>query len=326
MGVTNFDLVQANGFLGGGSNGLPGKGKVFFVLPYTGVESRDGSSPTAAVKTLRTALSKMTASRNDIVHLIAESETAANTTDYLTAALDWNKDMCHIRGVHAGGMLGARARVANKSTSVVPTPMFTLSADSCLIENVNFYHGQGSANPSAASTCVLVSGNHNVIRNCQISGIGHTELDDANSNSLTVSGSENLFENCYIGLDTVIRATSVTEVILSGSPTRNIFRNCIFVTYTSGSTFKMITIPTTMDRFTIFDNCIFLAAQNITSAVAPTGLIGITTANGVVIVKDCLLYGFAQYVTADNNYVKMLGHDGTNTGSLIGIATSVNAA
>lgn len=48
--------------------------------------------------------------------------------------------------------------------------------------------------------------------------------------------------------------------------------------------------------------------------------------NGAVIVKNCYLYGFAQYVTADNAYVQMLGFNGLATGHLIGIAQGVDAA
>lgn len=316
-------IVQADAFFG---TGLPVLGKRFFVDPYYGSNGHDGMSPATAWKTLVYALSKCVANRGDVVYLLARSNTAAYTTNYLSANLDWNKDGTHLVGVNCGPFVGQRSRIANLSTATAFANLFTLSANGCLIKNIEFYQGQGGTNPSAASTCLTVSGQRNRIENCQISGIGHTELDDAGSNSLTISGSENYFIGCYIGLDTVIRATSVTEVILSGTPTRNIFEKCHFETYTSGSTFKMITIPTGMDRFTKFVDCDFHAAQNITSAVAPTGLIGITTCNGVVLMRNPMLYGFAQYVTADNAYVQVLGFDGTATGNLIGITQGVNAA
>ncbi len=323
MGTTNLDVLKVNALIGGS---FLTQGKSFFVKPRTGRDGNDGLSPRTALKTLARALALCTANQNDVVYLFAEGNAAANTTDYQSATLAWNKDLVHLIGVNAGPALGQRSRVANLSTVAVPTPLFTLSANGCLIANIEFFHGAGLANPSAASTCVLVSGQRNRILNCQISGIGSTELDDAGSNSLTITGSENVFDDCYIGLDTVIRATSVTEVILSGTPTRNIFRRCHFETYTSGSTFKMVTIPTGMDRFTKFVDCDFHAVQNITSAVAPTGLIGITTCNGVVLLRNPMLYGFAQYVTADNAYVQVLGHNGVATGHLIGITQGVDAA
>lgn len=304
----------------------PTQGKYIFVKPYSGVNGNDGLTPATAVKTLAYALSLATANQNDVVFLLAESNTAASTTDYQSSNLDWNKDGVHLVGVNNGTMIGQRSRIAPLSTATAFANLFTVSANNCLIANIEFFQGAMATNPSAASTCVTVSGQRNRFVNCQISGIGDTTLDDAGSNSLTITGSENIFQHCYIGLDTIIRATSVTEVVLSGTPARTIFESCHFETYTSGSTFKMVTVPTGADRFVKFLDCDFHAVQNITSAVAPTGLIGITTMNGAVIVKNCYLYGFAQYVTADNAYVQMLGFNGLATGHLIGIAQGVDAA
>jgi hypothetical protein len=302
------------------------QGNIYWVRPRTGNDQNDGLSSGAAFKTLAHALAVATANQNDVVLLCSESNTAASTTDYQSANLDWNKDGVHLIGVNNGSFLGQRSRIAPLSTATSFANLFTLSANNCLIQGIEFFQGVGSTNPSAASTCVTVSGQRNVIRNCQISGIGHANLDDAGSNSLTITGSENYFDSCYIGLDTIIRATSVTEVVLSGTPTRNIFEKCHFETYTSGSTFKMVTVPTGADRFVKFLDCDFVAVQNITSAAAPTGVIGITTMNGQVIMKNPYVYGFAQIVTADNAYVQVLGYDGLATGHLIGIAQGVDAA
>ena len=103
-----------------------------------------------------------------------------------------------------------------------------------------------------------------------------------------------------------------------------IFEDCHFETYTSLTTFKMVTVATSCDRFIKFTRCDFLNVQNITSAVSATGLIGITTMNGQVLVRDPICYGFDNYVTADNAYVKMLGLNGLATGHLIGLAQSVD--
>ena len=310
---------------------LPPMGGVFtgrpiFVKPYSGNNGNDGYTPDTAVKTLAYALSLATADKNDVVYMIAESNTASLTTDYQASNLNWNKDGVHLIGVNNGTFIGQRSRISANATSA-PTAfadLFTLSADNCLIANIEFFQGQMGSNPSAASTCVTVSGQRNRFVNCQISGIGHSDLDDAGSNSLTVSGSENIFQHCYIGLDTVIRATSVTEVVLSGTNTRNVFENCHFETYTSGSTFKMISVATGTDRFVKLIDCDFVAVQNITSAVAPTGVIGITTMNGQMIVKNPYVYGFANLTTADNAYVQVLGYNGLATGHLIGIAQGVD--
>lgn len=303
---------------------FPTQGNVYFVNPRTGLDFNVGTAA-SPLKTLRQALSLCTANQNDIVYLCASSNTASATTDYLAANLDWNKDMVHLIGINGGNFISQRSRVGANSGVGSFANLFTVSANGCLIQNIEFFQGAGSDTLSAAQTAVRVTGDRNHFVNCQISGMGSSTMDYAGSNSLTLTGSENLFQHCYIGLDTVIRATSVTEVILSGTPARTVFENCHFNTYTSGSTFKMITVPTGADRFVKFVDCDFTAIQNITSSAAPTGLIGITTMNGQVIMRNPYLYGFAQYVTADNAYVQILGYNGLATGHLIGIAQGVDA-
>jgi len=114
--------------------------------------------------------------------------------------------------------------------------------------------------------------------------------------------------------------------VISGTPARLIFEDCHFESYTSGSTFKAVSIATGVDRFVTFKNCMFTAVQNISSAVAPTGAIGITTMNGQVYMVNPYVYGYSQIVTADNAYVQVLGLNGLATGHLIGIAQGVDAA
>lgn len=301
------------------------QGNIFYVRPHGGSDGQDGRSPQTAFKTLTIALSSCVANQNDIVYLMAESNTAANTTDYQAVTLDWNKDGVHLIGVNGGSMIGQRSRISNLSSAVALAPMFKVSANNCYISNIEFF--QGTPGSGTTSICVQVTGQRNVFSNCQISGNGDLTgvTDVSGTRSLKVSGQENLFRHCYIGLDTVLRATQTTEVeILTGA--RNIFENCQFETYTSLSTFKMISVATDTDRFVKFKDCEFIAVQNITSAVAPTGLIGITTMNGQVLLRGTYLYGFAQYVTADNAYVKLLSWDGTATSHIVGIAQSIDAA
>lgn len=317
-GVSSFGIT----LLGGA--GIPFTGKYFFVKPSTGSDAQSGTTPTDAFKTLAFALSKCTAGANDVVYLISESNTASLTTDYQSVALDWNKDAVHLIGINNAPMIGQRSRISNLSTATaIVNGLFIVSANNCYISGIEVFQGQGGTNPTGASIAVKVSGDRNHFVNCQFSGIGHSELDDATSRSLLVSGSENVFDSCYTGLDTIIRATATAEVEISAGA-RNTFNDCQFETYTSLSTFKMVTVATGCDRFIKFKNPVFHAVQNITSAVAPTGAIGITTMNGEVLMINPYLYGFANYVTADNAYVQMLGFNGLATGHLIGIAQGVD--
>lgn len=278
----------------------PAQGRVVFVKPVAGVDGNDGATPATAVKTLAYALSLCTANRNDTVYLISEGNTSAATTDYQSVALDWNKNMVHLVGVGAPSFIGQRARISNLSTATaIVNGLFIVSAANCYIANIAVFQGQGGTNPTGASIAVSVTGERNVFQNCQFSGIGHSELDDATSRSLKVSGGENLFKNCYIGLNTTIRATATTEVEVSGGA-RNVFEDCMVDSYTSLSTFKALTAGSP-DRFVLLKNTILNAVQGITSAVAPTGAIASGSVNGSILMLGGGAFGYANVTTADDS-------------------------
>lgn len=299
------------------------QGNVFFVKPRTGSDSYDGKTPATAVKTLRQALSLATANQNDVVYFMAEGNSSANTTDYQSSALDWNKDGVHLIGVDASPLIGQRARIAQTSTVKTIEDLFTVSANNCLIKNIAVYHGVASGTQTAGRAMV-VSGQRNRVENCQISGIGDTSFDDAGARSLAVTGSENTFKDCYIGLDTTIRGTAVAEVTV-GDVARTVFDGCFFNTYTSLSTFKMVTYSAP-DRFVLFKNCIFNAVQNITSAVAPTGaLAAATSVNGQIMLVNSPVFGFADVATADDSKILVYGSDNATLVGL-GLAGTVDVA
>lgn len=311
MGVTNFDTIKANAFIG--ANFLT-QGNTFFVKPRTGSDSNDGTSPENAFATLAMALSAATADQNDVVYMFAEGNSASTTTDYQATALDWNKDGVHLIGVNSGSFIGQRSRIAQLSTVKTIEDLFTVSADNCTIANIEVYHGVASGTQTAGRAMV-VSGERNRIINCQISGIGDSSFDDAGARSLAVTGGENYFKDCYIGLDTVIRGTAAAEVTI-GDIARTIFDGCFFNTYTSLSTFKMVTY-TAPDRFVLFKNCVINAVQNITSAVAPTGaLAAATSVNGQIMLSNSPVFGFADVTTADDSRVLV---SGTGNGTLVGL-------
>ena len=290
--------------------GLFSTGKAWFVKPSTGSDGNTGRTPGRALQTLAKALEKATANAGDVVYLIAESNTAASTTDYQSVVLDWNKDGVHLVGIGSTTMIGQRSRVSNLSTATaIVDGLFIVSADNCIIKNIEVFQGQGGTNPTGASIAVSVTGQRNHFVNCQISGIGHSELDDSTSRSLKVSGSENTFSHCYIGLDTILRATATAEVEIAATAARNIFEDCIFNSYTSLSTFKAVA-ATTLERFVIFKDCMFIAVQGITSAVAPTGAISNTTPNGQINMLGGGVFGYADVTTADDSKTYLLSYSG----------------
>lgn len=282
--------------------GLFTGGKAIFVRPGTGSDSNTGLRSNRAVQTLSKALSLATANSGDVVYLIAESNTAGSTTDYQSTALDWNKDGVHLIGIGATPFIGQRSRIAQLSTVLTIENLFTVSANNCIIANLEIFHGVNGST-ATAPIAMVVSGQRNHIRNCQISGIGDgtgaNSMDVSGARSLKVSGSENTFTNCYIGLDTLIRATAAAEVEIADNVARTTFVDCMFNTYTSASGFLTVKYSAP-DRFVLFKNCVFSAINNITSAVAPAAALSPSTSvNGQIMVHYCGFYGYGNVTAAD---------------------------
>lgn len=234
MGLTNFpDGITSFGMpvFGGG---FVSQGNFWFVKPYSGSDAWDGKTPATAFKTLAKALDSATADQNDIVFLMSESNTAANTTDYQSSTLDWNKDLVHLIGVNAGSFVGQRSRVALISTYVTASNLFTLSADGCLISGIGFYAGVADTNPTG---CLNLTGSRNLITNCQISGIGSDEMDIAGAYSLRLAGAENVIRQSYIGLDTIDRGSAAnSEIYIPTGGLRNYLEDCKIVSRIQHST------------------------------------------------------------------------------------------
>jgi len=305
-------------------------GTAYFVRPTTGSDGYSGKRPDRAFATLAAALDAATADKGDVVYFIAESNTAASTTDFQSAALDWNKDGVHLIGINAGNAIGQRSRIAPLASVATIEDLFTVSADGCYIANLLVYHGDVTVSTATSPRAVVVSGQRNHIVNCQFSrggdSAGADSLDTAGARSLHVSGAENLFENCYIGLDTLIRATQTTEASLA-TGARNIFRKTMFATYTSNTSMTLVDVAADVDRFASFEDCTFYAAANITDAAAPLGVFNAVANNGLVLLNNPFVVGCADIAAADNNYIKVLGNLGyaVAAGNLVGLAQSVDA-
>jgi hypothetical protein len=295
MGTTNFDIVQASAFIGGST--FLTQGQTYFVKPRTGSDGANGKSPRRAFKTLEKALAAATANQNDVVYLFAESnDTSADTTDYQTTTLDWNKDLVHLIGINAGGPLSQRSRVAFISTYDTASNLFTLSADSCLIANISFFAGVAGTAPLGS---VKVTGSRNVIRNCHIAGIGNDANDIAGAYSLKLDGaSENLLDDCTIGLDTIARGTGANSgVLVDTAAARNEFRNCRFIAFLEHATNHVhvrLADATAIDRYLLFKGCLFYYFSA-NYAAAGTGVMKLTAdlTQGWIIVDQCTAFSDA---------------------------------
>jgi hypothetical protein len=302
------------------------QGNVWHVKPYSGSDSNYGDHPDSAFKTLTQAQSAATANQNDIVLMYYESNTAASTTDYQSTNLAWAKDNVHLVGVGDGSFLGQRSRIAQLSTALTISDLFTVSANNCIIAGLEIYQGIASAAPTTSNTCraMVVSGMRNKVINCQISGIGDLSMDLSSSCSLAVTGAENQFIGDYIGLDTVLRTTSVSEINISTNATRTLFDDCIVNSYvaTAATTFKAITIAAgSYHTATFLRNTILCSETNRTGcSAAQTGAF-LHNAAGNVFMLGGGVFGYLNVSTVTNAAIFLLSYAGLAThATLPGIA------
>jgi hypothetical protein len=152
--------------------------------------------------------------------------------------------------------------------------------------------------------------------------------DEAASCHLKISGGgENTFVNCYIGLDTAIRSTTNANVELVSAAVRNIFRDCVFPAYAdnAGVLFVKIDGSGDIDRFVMFDRCIFTNADNSAATTMTAAMDVHASAGGHVIVKDCMLIGATDWEAADSTVIKLMCHQWDSTSDVnIGIAADVD--
>lgn len=314
---------------------LVGTGKVFWVKPYSGDDNNTGKKPSQAFASLAQALSKCTANKGDRVYLVAESNTASSTTDYQSATLNWNKDGVHLIGVGASPMIGSRARIGQLSTVKTVETLMKVSANNCLIANIEIF--QGVASSTATSPVALeVTGQRNKFVNCQISGNGDTALsmDTAGARSLLLNGAaENEFINCYIGLDTSSRVTSVAEIEHKASAKRNILRDCIISSMSGASGFVFVkadAAAAAIDRFEMYKNCAFLNPVNSTATTMTAAVVTHASLGGHIVLFNPMIVGATDITAADKSNVKVLGFtgaaDASNEHKEMGLAKNVDVA
>lgn len=302
---------------------LPTQGNIWWVRPQTGNDNNSGQSSQNAFQTLRTALAAAVANQNDIVFLAAEGNTAALTTSYQTATLDWNKNSVHLIGVNAGPFVGQRSRVALQAAYATASNLFTLSANGCLISGIEFFEGVASALPTG---CFKLSGQRNHIVGCQISGMGAATNDIAGAYSLSLAGgAENFLEDCYIGLDTTtLGATANSQIVCSAAATRNLLRRCIIATYTNHATNNnFLRAPTgSLDRWLQFDDCLFYNPIDSASTNLTQAFIVASDAGGSVVLQGKTgVIGATDWNSTNSGNVR--GVLGTVTDTTFGLGVAV---
>jgi len=287
MGLTNFPhgITSFGVPVLPGVGGLPFTGNAWFVKPSSGADGNSGNSPSSALKTVSRALTLATANNNDVIYLIAESNTAASTTDYQSATLTWNKDLTHLVGVCAPSQFSQRARIAQLSTATGISPLVNITANGCYFANFSIF--QGVADATSLVAC-QVTGQRNAFNNVTFAGIGNATQVAAGAASLKIAaGSENIFTHCTIGQDTISVDQNCTALSLTTSASRNTFEDCVFDAYLSNAGFATVTVGTNgIDRTLQMTRCQFFAKSS-NKSITQTSVFSIPAiSQGAIVLKD----------------------------------------
>lgn len=299
-------------------------GKVFFLDPANGSDTNDGLTSTTALDTLTAAYAKCTSGKNDVIVLMGDGATTG--TARVNAAFTWSKNATHLFGYASPVMISQRARIAPTSTTTAFTPFFTISGNGCVFQNIQWFHGFDTGTTSQIN--MVLTGSRNFFVNCHIAGMGDAaSAQSAGSRSLKIGSSgsgENVFQNCTVGIDTVTRTAANASVEFTAATTRNIFKGCVFPFMTSAAT-PLGFIGTgsgNMDRFQLFDNCVFINAIKSTSTTMTALGTLAASSGGLVLFKQCVLVGITDY-GSDATTLAQLYIDGlTGAAATSGIAVN----
>lgn len=153
MGVTNFDTVQANAYLGIGYGVPSTTGNTWYVSSVTGNNSNDGKSPARPKGSIAGAISAATASRNDVIVLMpGHTSTISSAT-----GLALNKAGITIVGIGNGN----NRPVLTLDTATTAT--IAVSAANITIQNVVFV-----ANFADVASCfTLTTAKDFTVKNCE---------------------------------------------------------------------------------------------------------------------------------------------------------------
>jgi len=268
-----------------GMIGLPHVGEIFYVDATAGSDTANaGKRQNDALATVSAAEDKCVSGNHDVV-IVAPTGGSGRTAD--TAAIVWDKRFTHLVGSAAPAAINPRAGIS--FGSAVVSPCLTISNNGCIFKNLTL----GQFND--VNVLVTLTGNENYFGNVHFAGIGNaTTGDDAAGRCIAMSGAEeNLFENCTIGIDTIARSTTNTSLELASASTRNIFRGCRFPIYAdnAGALFVKAASAADVDRFALFQDCMFHNAAYSGATTMTTGFSIHAAVGGSIILDGCSILG-----------------------------------
>lgn len=293
----------------------------------------DGNAGTAdqPLKTITAAYTKCTEGNNDVVVIVSAPTTAAATTgtQRLTETLVWAKSATHLIGICAPTVIGQRARIAPLTTATTNiNPLISVTAQGCLFANFSVFQGIGQS--ATDEQLINITGSRNAFINVAFQGMGHaTGAGRAGSYVMKIdAGQENYFEGCQIGVDTVARTAANANVKFTNAAARNIFKNCVMPMYATANSPKFIDSNASgaIDRFNLFQGCLYNNAVNSGSGTAITSAVAFNASQGGTIIIDATsggAIGVTDWTATDTATVKILGP--VPNGDTSGMAVNADA-
>jgi hypothetical protein len=264
-------------------------GNIILLDPFAGVDTNDGI--TAPVNTLTRAYGIGREGKNDVIALISNGLTTS--TARVNSAFTWAKNALHLVGVSSGVNISNRSRIAPSPTATAFANFITVSGSGCLFSNIEIFQGFNTG--TTAAIALTVSGARNMFYNSHITGMADAaSAADAGSRNIKISAGENQFVNCTIGEDTTTRTNANASVEIAGGAARTEFRNCVFPFYSGdGATLGVKVGAAGMDRFQLFDKCMFInAIKSGATAMSAFGAITAQTSPaGMLVYRDCGMVG-----------------------------------
>lgn len=303
-----------------GMLGLPTIGNIYYVDPYAGSDTaNNGGSPNTALATVAAAYALCTSGNHDVV-IISPTGGTGRTTE--AAAITWAKRFTHLIGSAAPTALTPRAGMTFSATGAGTTPQFNVTENGCIFSGVVFYQAVADS-----YQLVTISGDYNYFSNCHFAGIGNaTAGDSASARCVTLTGGgENVFDNCTFGVDSVARsaANACLELGTVGNGSaRNIFRGCRFICLAdnAGALFVKIASEGDVDRFVLFEHCLFHNAIHSGGATAMTvGIDATANLGGTVTLWDSWFVGATAVTDAFTSF-EVIGSMTQPTGASAGLS------
>lgn len=334
-GITSFGVPVLPGI-----GGLPFTGNAWFVNPANGNDGNNGQSPNKAFATLYQAVAQAKDGNNDVIYLIGDGATAGTARLSLALAqtinpaatsgvLNWNKSALHLVGICAPSTSAQRARIAPPS-GVYTQATFgsgnfvVVTGSGCYFSNFSLFHGFSTGGTN--QICWTDTGSRNAYYNVDFGGIADAaSAADTGARSLKIglAGSgENAFYQCTIGLDTVARGVANASLEFAGGTPRNCFFGCTFPVDASAAGVLSILAAgaSALDRWTRFDNCLFLNAMS-SGGTAQAVIASMTSASpgGYLYMNQCAFVGNGATNWGDTNalantYINMALPDASHGG------------